>query len=243
MTHILHRQLRGTSTFGRGRSRNPHHRRHGQGVHRCVGRRRGLVSRSRPSGRAAGHARADRRACLRTYAILFDAGRRGAGRRPDRPCTGRHLACLSGLGRVGGGRGGAQAGAAILRRDRAAAAPALHRPQAELSRQHAGRARGRRQRMAAPAIRAAADRRRRTCRRVTNIATAAPRNRPKPMARDWRRELEETIDRLGPDNVIAFVRRNGRRRDRRLPAAGTGLFPPHPRALRPPRHPADRSTK
>ncbi len=71
----------------------------------------------------------------------------------------RHVARLSRVRRLGGDRGGAETRAPVFRRDRRAAAAALHRPAPELSRQHAGRARGRRQRVAARAVRAAADRR------------------------------------------------------------------------------------
>ena len=53
--------------------------------------------------------------------------------------------CLSGQRRLGGDRGGAQDGAPVFRRDRRAAAPPCHRAAPELSRQHAGRACGRRQ--------------------------------------------------------------------------------------------------
>ena len=51
-------------------------------------------------------------------------------------------------------RGGAEAGAPVLRRDRPAPAHALHRPPPELPRQHARRARRRRQHDAARAVRA-----------------------------------------------------------------------------------------
>ena len=64
---------------------------------------------------------------------------------------------LSGQRRIGGDRGGAQDGAPVFRRDWRARAPSHHRPAAELSRQYARRARGRRQRVAAGAIRAAPD--------------------------------------------------------------------------------------
>ena len=93
-----------------------------------------------------------------------------------------HVARLSRVRRLGGDRGGAQAGAPVFRRDRRAAAAAFHRPPAELPRQHAGRARGRRQRVAAAPVRAAADRRDARRRRATNTATAAPTNRPKRTA-------------------------------------------------------------
>ena len=52
---------------------------------------------------------------------------------------------------------GAQDGAAVFRRDRGAGAAPHHRPPTELSRQHAGRARRRRQYVASQAVRAPAD--------------------------------------------------------------------------------------
>ncbi len=121
--------------------------------------------------------------------------------------------------RLGGDRGGAEDGAAVFRRERRAAAPPRHRAPPELSRQHARRARGRRQRMAPRAVRAAADR--------------DPPHRPLlrlslPRARRERcglraraaQALEDKILELGPDTRDRLRRRDRGRRDRGRGAAG-----------------------
>ena len=123
-------------------------------------RRRGVVPRPRSSAGDRGDQGPGRDARLRAHQLLHDRARGGARRPSDRARPRRHRAGLLRLGRLRGGRGRAQAGAPVFRRDRAAAAAPLHRAPAELSRQHAGRACGRRQRLAAAPVPAAPDRRR-----------------------------------------------------------------------------------
>ena len=125
---------------------------------RCVGRRRGVLPGPWASRCAGCHARADRRAGLCAYEFLLDGSRGGAGRYADCERPGRHHAHLSGQRRLGSDGSRAQTGAPVLRREGRAAAREVHRTPQQLPRQHAGCARGRRQRVAAPAVRAAADR-------------------------------------------------------------------------------------
>ena len=145
-----------------------------QGLHRCQRRRGGVVPRPRSSRRAGGHARSARQTGLCAHELFHDAGRRRTGRRPDRACAARHQPRLLRQRRVGGHRGVAEDGAAVFRGEGRAAAPPLHRPPAELPRQHAGRLGRRRQRMAPQAVRAAADRRA-SCLAVLRVSRAAAR--------------------------------------------------------------------
>ena len=123
---------------------------------------------------------------------------------------------------------------------RRAAAPPRHRAPPELSRQHAGRAGGRRQRMAARAVRAAADRdasRRSPASRTASSEPGESDGGLRPRAP--REALEAKILELGADTRHGLRRRDGGRRHRRRGAAGRRLFQAHPRDLRPPRRAAD----
>ena len=103
----------------RQRAGHLHPRRQRQGLSRCVGRRGGLVPRPFASRRARGVARAARHPRICAYELLHDARRRGTGRRPRQACARRHRSCDVPLRRLGGDRSGAEAGAAIFRRDAA----------------------------------------------------------------------------------------------------------------------------
>ncbi len=122
--------------------------------HRWLGRRRGGLPRPRQPAHRRGHRPAGRHHGLRPHRHVQQPASRGprahrAGRRTRRPDARLFL-----LVRLRRHRGGAEAGAAVFRRDRPAAAHALHRAPPGLSRQHAGRARRRRQHDAARAVRA-----------------------------------------------------------------------------------------
>ena len=122
--------------------------------------------------------------------------------------------------RLGGHRGRAEAGAAVFPRDRPAAAQPLHRAPAELSRQHAGRARGRRQCVAPRALRAAADRTSRTSRRATPIASSATTRARSNTARRVADELEAEIRAPRPRHASrpSSPRRSSARPSARSPA-------------------------
>ena len=116
----------------------------------------------------------------------------------------------------------------------------LHRAPPELSRQHARRARGRRQRMAPRAVRAAADRRRPRRRRATSTATGAPARTPE----DYGERLgagarSDDRARSAPNSVIAFVAETVGRRHRGRADAGRRLLQARARGLRPARRAAD----
>ena len=150
----------------------------------------------------------------------------------------RHEPRLLRQRRLRGDRGGAEDGAPVLRRDRPAAAAPLHRAAAELPRQHAGRAGGRRQRMAAAPVRAAADP---GDARVAVLRVPRPRADETPEAYGARlveraRGGDRRARRRPGDRVR---RRDGGRRHRRRADAGARLLARRARALRPPRHPAD----
>src|SRR6266581_2691111 len=72
------------------RSRNHHSRQRGQGIHRRLGGRGGVLPRALASGRAPGHARAGRQARLCAYELLHHASGRGAGGRSRRARARRH---------------------------------------------------------------------------------------------------------------------------------------------------------
>ena len=99
--------------------------------------------------------------------------------------------CLSGQRRFRGDRGGAQDGAPVFCRDRRASAPPCHRATPELSRQYAWRACGRRQRLAARAIRASADRDP-SHRPLLRLSAAARRTRATRIMRRERRRRSRT---------------------------------------------------
>ncbi len=132
----------------------------------------------------------------------------------------------------------AQDGAAVFRGEGRAAAPALHRPPAELSRQHAGRLGRRRQRMAPQAVRTAADRRA-SCLAVLRVSRAAAGRDAGAVRRAAGPGTRRQDPRARPGYRHGLRGRNGRRRDGRMHSAGRGLLQAHPRDLRPPRHPAD----
>lgn len=103
MTHILHRQLRGTLPLAVG----------GRGVRLIDATGKEYIDASggaavsclghgHPDVLQAMHAQIDKLAYAHTR-FFFDARRRGVGRPSGWPCADRHFACLSGFGRVGGG--------------------------------------------------------------------------------------------------------------------------------------------
>ena len=240
MSHILHRAANAVvpvAVSGEGVELIDARR---QALHRRLRRRGGLVPRPRPSRR---HRRDARQLDALAYAHTSFFTSEVAEELADAPGRGRaggHRARLLRQRRLGGDRGGAQDGAAIFRRERRAAAPPLHRAAPELSRQHAGRARGRRQRMAARAVRAAADRDPSHRRRAIAYRACAPkRERRRPMAARSPTSSRTEIRELGPETVIAFVAETVGRRDRRRRAAGRRLFQARPRDLRPLRRAAD----
>jgi DNA-binding MurR/RpiR family transcriptional regulator len=203
MTRILHRQIHASLPVATG----------GKGVELFDAEGRPYID---ASGGAAvsclGHGHPDVLAALaragrplayaHTSFFTTEAAEALADRLVSR-CAGRDQPRLLRLGRLGGGRGGAEDGAAVLRRDRAAAAAAHHRPPPELPRQHARRARHRRQRMAARAV------------QPLLIEThhidpcfayrfQEDGRRTKPMPRApgrWKTKILE----LGPETVMAFV--------------------------------------
>ena len=150
-------------------------RRRGPPLHRRLRRRGGVLPRPRPSRRAG-------RACTRSSTsspmrIPASSPREVAEELADDLIA--HAP--AGIGHVYFVSGGSEAIEAALKmarqyfvETRRAAAPPLHRAPPELSRQHAGRARGRRQRMAARAVRAAADRDASHRRRASPTATSEP---------------------------------------------------------------------
>ena len=158
MTHILHRQIGGTLPVAAG----------GKGIEivDTTGKRYidasggaavSCLGHGHPAVTAALHEQLDKLAYAHTGFFTTEVAEKLADRLvADAPAG--HQPCLSGERRIGGDRGGAQDGAAVFHRARPATAPPRHRPPPELSRQYAGRAGGRRQRMAARALLAAADR-------------------------------------------------------------------------------------
>ena len=143
------------------------------------------------------------------------------------------------LGRLGGASRRRSSSPASISSRRRAAAPPFHRPPAELSRQHAGRARGRRQAVRGASRTRRCCSRRRTSRPATPIATSGATRPTSTMAVRVADELEAAILRLGPGDGRRLHRRAGGRRDARRGAAGRRLFQAHPRDLRPPRRAAD----
>ena len=107
--------------------------------------------------------------------------------------------------RLGSDRGGAEARAAISSRTRRHGPKPGHCSAPELSRQYARCARGRRKRVAARTVRAAADRRRahRSLLRISLRRTG--RELRRTMAEEQLESLEQEIVRLGPETIIAFV--------------------------------------
>ena len=174
MTHLLHRAANGVPPMavgGKGIEIFDHDGRRyidasGGAAVSCLGH-------GHPDVLAALHAQLDALAYAHTGFFTSEPAERLADT-PDRGRAERPRPRLSRQRRLGGGRSGAENGAAIFRRDRRAAAPARHRAQAELSRQHAGRARRRRQRLAARAVPPAADR------------SPSHRSRATPIAIGWR---------------------------------------------------------
>ena len=117
--------------------------------------------------------------------------------------------------RVGGHRGVAEDGAAVFRGEGRAAAPALHRPPAELSRQHAGCLGRRRQRMAQKTVRAAADRGA-SCLAVLRVSRAAAERDAPAIRRAAGPGTRRQDPRTRPGYRHGFRGRNGRRCDGRM---------------------------
>ena len=168
-----------------------------------------------------GDARAARQARLCAYQLLHHRSRRGTRRPPDRRRAGR---ASSHVYLVSGGSEAIEAALKMARQyfieTRPAAAPPRHRAPPELSRQHAGRAGGGRQRMAARAIRAAADRDASHRSLLRLSLPASRRNARRPMPSAPREALEAKIHRARPRHRHRFRRRDGGRRHRRRRAAG-----------------------
>ena len=115
---------------------------------------------------------------------------------------------------------------------------AHHREAPELSRQHARRARGRRQRMAPRAVRAPPDRDP-SHRSLLRLSAATGRTRAtRTMRQRAAQALEDKLLEIGAGPRHRFRRRDRGRRHRRRRAAGRRLFQAHPRDLRPPRRAA-----
>ena len=122
--------------------------------HRWIGRRRRCLPWPRQPPHRRGHRPAGRHHGLRPHRHVQQPACRGprayrAGRRARRPDARLFL-----LVRLRRHRGCVEACPSVLRRDRPAPAHPLHRAASELSRQHARRARRRRQHDAARAVRA-----------------------------------------------------------------------------------------
>ena len=205
MTHVLHRHLRRTppvAVAGRGMFITDASGK--EYLDACGGAAVSCLGHGHPDVLAAMHAQTDRLAYAHTSFFTTEVAEEladrliadGAGRDEPRVLRQRRLR---------GDRGRAQDGAAVFRRDRAAAARDVHRAAAELSRQYAGRARRRRQRVAAPAVRAAPDRRRSTSRRAYAYREQRDDETAEAYGARLAAELDATIERLGPDKVIAFV--------------------------------------
>ena len=113
-----------------------------------------------------------------------------------------------------------------------------HRPAAELSRHHARRARDRRPRVAAPAIRAAADRNPSRLAGLRIPRSQRADETPQAYGERLAQELEAKIDELGRRERHRLHRRNRGRRHSGRGAGGARLFQARARDLRPPRHPA-----
>ena len=159
MTHIIHRHLHvtppvavsGDGVFLTDASGN-------QYIDACGGAAVSCLGHGHPEVLAAMHAQIDTLAYAHTSFFTTEAAEALADQLARTAPAGLGQVVLRQRG-LGSHRGGAQAGAAVLRRDRRARAQRVHRAPAELSRQYARRAGGRRQRAAAPALRAPADRR------------------------------------------------------------------------------------
>ena len=144
---------------------------------------------------------------LRAHVVLHQRADGGARRRADRARAARDRAT-----RCTSSRGGSEAIEAALKLARQyfvengepQRAP-RHRAAPELSRQHARRARGRRQRLAAQAVRAAADRRRHVspCYAYRGKQPGETRRRVRraPGATSWKQRSSSSA----PKSVIAFV--------------------------------------
>ena len=126
--------------------------------------------------------------------------------------------------RVGSDRGRAETRAAISSGTRRCRPHQVHCPAPRLSRQHAGSIGGRRERMAACALRADADRRL-AGRSLLRISLRRAGETPEAYGRRAADSLEQEILRLGPETVIAFVAET-------VVGATTGAVPPVPGYLK-----------
>ena len=241
MTHVLHRQLRHDYPAAVVGQRPHDSRRRREGIHRRLRRRGRVLPRPCASRRARRDARADRPARLCAYRLLHHRGRRGAGRpswsRTRRRASARSISSPAARRRS---RRRSRWRASISSRSGEPQRRHFIAPPAELSRQHARRARGRRQRVAARAVRAAADRDPSRLALLRLSRPARRRDARRPTAeRAARRAGATRSDELGPARRHRLRRRDRGRRHRRRGAAGAGLFQAHPRDLRPARRAAD----
>ncbi len=184
MTHVLHRHLRHTppvAVAGRGMFITDASGK--EYLDACGGAAVSCLGHGHPDVLAAMHAQTDKLAYAHTSFFTTEVAEELADRLiRTAPAGTSHAYFVS---------GGSEAVEAALKMARQyfveigqPQRATVRREAAELSRQHAGRARGRRQRVAAAAVRAAADRRR-ACRAVLPVSRAARLTRPrKPMARD-----------------------------------------------------------
>ena len=225
-------QPRPPLSHGRRRRRGLPDRQHRQALPRRLWRCGGLLPGPQPPGGDRRDQGAARPPALRAHRLLHQRASRAAGHIPGRARAHRPRARLLHLRRLGGERDGDEAGAPVHGRERPAAAPALHRARAELSRQHAGCLGAGRPQAAPPALCAAADR--------DQPHPALLRLPPPPRRRNrgglWtarRRRAGGGDPARWPGQRRRLRRRNRGRRHGRLRARGAGLLPPHPRDLRP----------
>src|SRR5262245_47163483 len=214
-----------------------HPRRRGQGLHRRLERRGGVLSRSFASGCVGSNAPAARQASICAYELFHDGGCGGIGRRSRRSRPARRRPRLFRQRRLRGDRGRAQTRAPIFRRTRRAAAAIHHRATPKLSRHHARCARDRRPRVAAQAIRSASDR---NASRVAGLRISrAPRGREPASLRRAAGARARTQDRGARRRERhRLCRRDGRRRHLGRGPRGAGLLSARARHLPPPRRAA-----
>ena len=227
------------AAHGSGRRGHSPDRRGRSSLHRCLGRRRGVLPRARPSTGARSDAPATRRDCLRAHEFFHDRGGRGARRALDRRSAGgiAHVYLVSRRLRSDGSRAQDWRASISSRSGSRSARHFIARRQSyhgnTLGALAVGGNAWRRAQFAPLLI------------ETTHVSPCyeyrdrAPQETPEAYSQRLVRELETAIERLGPGNVIAFVAETVGRRDRRRRAADAGLLSPRARVVRPPRHPAD----
>ena len=182
---------------------------------RCLRRRGGVVPRPSASTRDRGDGKAGREARLCAHRLLLLRARGRTGRATGRPRARRTGLCLFRQRRIGSDRGAIKIARQYFIEGGAAAAPALHRAAAELSRQHARRAGGRRQCLAARALSAAAVAGLQPCHAGLRLSREARRRIRGGFCRAARRRTRSRIPAARPRHGRGVHRRARRRRDRR----------------------------